>query len=61
MLSAPVIAVVGIGGAVAGGYYAGDKFSEMGAMVGEIISDAADKGSEKMMDVLYKMKGVLDD
>ncbi|MBQ4673866.1 hypothetical protein [Aeromonas dhakensis] len=61
VLSAPVIAVVGIGGAVAGGYYAGDKFSEMGAMVGEIISDAADKGSEKMMDVLYKMKGVLDD
>ncbi|WCH28719.1 hypothetical protein [Aeromonas salmonicida] len=57
VLSAPVIAVIGIGGAVAGGYYAGDKFSEMGAQVGEIISDTADKGAEKAMDVLYKMKG----
>ncbi len=46
---------------MAGGYYAGDKFSEMGAKVGEIISDAADKGSEKVMDVLYKMKGAFDD
>ncbi|WP_275929936.1 hypothetical protein [Aeromonas sp. 1HA1] len=61
VLSAPVIAVVGIGGTVAGGYYAGSKFSEMGAQVGEIISDAADNGSEKVMDVLYKMKGALDD
>lgn len=61
VLSAPAIAVVGIGGAVAGGYYAGDKMSDMGAQVGEIISDAADKGAEKVMDVFYKMKGGLND
>lgn len=61
VLSAPVIAVVGISDAVVGGYYDGDKFSNMGAQVGEVISDAADKGSEKVMDVLYKMKGALND
>ncbi|VXA79241.1 MULTISPECIES: hypothetical protein [Aeromonas] len=57
VLSAPVIAVIGIGGAVAGGFYAGDKFSEMGAQVGEVLSDTADKGAEKVVDVFYKMKG----
>lgn len=54
VLSAPVITVVGISDAVVGSYYDGNKFSNMGDQVGEVISDAATKDQKKLWTCFIK-------
>ncbi|MFM4730164.1 hypothetical protein [Aeromonas salmonicida] len=56
VLSAPVIAIVGISGAALGGYYAGSQFSEAGVVIGNKFSDIVDSTSSDMAEILYKIE-----
>lgn len=55
-LSAPVIAIVGIGGAAAGGYYGGDKLSEIGVMAGDKMADMIDSTRADFSEIIYKLE-----
>lgn len=56
VLSAPVIAIIGLGGAAFGGYYAGSQFSEAGVVLGDKFTDVVDSTSADMAEILYKLE-----
>lgn len=56
VLSAPVIAIIGLGGAAFGGYYAGSQFSEAGVVLGDKFADVVDSTSADMTEILYKLE-----